>query len=128
MFTLRLCILAGLIAFAPPSVFAEGPGLGEPLSESEISIYDRYVMPDGTGLPPGSGTALQGQPIYQAQCGACHGETGAEGPIMPPVGPNELWDKPAGLHWPYATTLFDYFRRAMPSMRQSRSAIAMFMP
>ena len=33
---------------------------------------------------------------------------------MPPVGPNELWDKPAGLHWPYATTLFDYTRRSMP--------------
>jgi cytochrome c len=114
MSILRLCVLAGLVAYAPISAFAEGPGLGEPLNEDEIPIYARYVMPDGTGLPPGSGTAIQGQPIYQAQCGSCHGETGVEGPIMPPVGPNELWDKPAGLHWPYATTLFDYIRRAMP--------------
>jgi cytochrome c len=109
-----LCVLAGLVAYAPISAFADGPGLGEPLSENEIPIYARYVMPDGTGLPPGSGTAIQGLPIYQAQCGSCHGETGVEGPIMPPVGPNELWDKPAGRHWPYATTLFDYIRRAMP--------------
>jgi cytochrome c len=109
-----LCVLAVLVTFAPILALADGPGLGQPLSADEIPIYARYVIPDGTGLPPGSGTAIQGQPIYQAQCGFCHGETGVEGPIMPPVGPNELWDKPAGRHWPYATTLFDYIRRAMP--------------
>jgi cytochrome c len=109
-----LCVLAALVAFAPILALADGPGLGQPLGDDEIPIYARYVMPDGTGLPPGSGTAIQGQPIYQAQCVSCHGETGVEGPIMPPVGPNELWDKPAGRHWPYATTLFDYIRRAMP--------------
>jgi len=110
----RFGILIALVTFAPTLALADGPGLGKPLSEEEIPVYARYVMPDGTGLPPGSGTAVQGQPIYQAQCSSCHGETGIEGPIMPPVGPNEVWAKPAGRYWPYATALFDYIRRAMP--------------
>jgi S-disulfanyl-L-cysteine oxidoreductase SoxD len=110
----RLCLLVSLATFAPLMALADGPGLGQPLGADEIPVYARYVMPDGTGLPPGRGTAIQGQPIYQAQCGACHGDTGAEGPIMPPVGPSESYDKPAGRYWPYATTLFDYIRRAMP--------------
>jgi cytochrome c len=109
-----LCGLIALVTFAPNLALSDSPGLGQPLSDDEIPNYARYVMPDGTGLPPGSGTAIKGESIYQAQCGFCHGETGVEGPIMPPVGPNELWDKPAGGHWPYATTLFDYIRRAMP--------------
>ena len=110
----RLFFLAALVIFAPTAALADGPGLGQPLAEDKIPLYARYVMPDGTGLPPGSGTAIQGQPIYQAQCGFCHGETGVEGPIMPPVGPNTAYGKPAGQHWPHATTLFDYIRRAMP--------------
>ncbi len=110
----RLGFLAALAVLTPIAAVAGGPGLGQPLGEDEIPVYARYVMLDGTGLPPGSGTAMQGQPIYQGQCGSCHGETGAEGPIMPPVGPSETYPKPAGQHWPYATTLFDYIRRAMP--------------
>jgi len=110
----RLSILAFLAVMAPVTVHAEGPGLGQPLSEGDIPVYARYIMPDGAGLPPGRGTAAQGQPIYVDQCASCHGETGVEGPIKPPVGPNEAFDKPAGRYWPYATTLFDYIRRAMP--------------
>jgi cytochrome c len=114
----RVLLLAAWAAFAPAlapaAAVAEGPGLGQPLAEDEIPVYARYVMPDGAGLPPGGGTALEGRAVFEAQCGACHGETGAEGPIMPPVGPSETYDKPAGRHWPYATTLFDYIRRAMP--------------
>lgn len=93
---------------------ADGPGLGKALSADEIPDYAVYVMPDGRGLPAGGGTPGQGAEIYAAQCAQCHGETGVEGPIMPPVGPNEIWAKPAGRHWPYATTIFEYVRRAMP--------------
>ncbi|WP_245890666.1 c-type cytochrome [Albidovulum aquaemixtae] len=93
---------------------AQGPDLGQPLSEDEIPSYARYVMPDGRGLPAGGGTASEGAAVYAEKCAACHGETGIEGPVMPPVGPNDVWAKPAGRHWPYATTLFDYIRRAMP--------------
>jgi cytochrome c len=109
-----LFLLPLFAATSPTIARADGPGLGQPLNDGDIPIFARYVMPDGTGLPAGSGTATQGREIYQAQCGSCHGETGSEGPITPPVGPTEAFPKPAGQHWPYATALFDYIRRAMP--------------
>jgi S-disulfanyl-L-cysteine oxidoreductase SoxD len=93
---------------------ADGPALGQPLSPDEIPIYARYIMPDGTGLPAGSGSAAEGAEVYLYDCAICHGDTGIEGPVTPFVGPNDVWPKPAGLHWPHATTLFDYIRRAMP--------------
>ena len=114
MSTLRIAALAALAAVLPASAGDDGPGLGQPLSEDEIPSYARPVMPDGTGLPPGSGTAAQGQPIYEMQCGFCHGETGIEGPIMPLVGPSADYATPAGAYWPYAPPLFDYILRAMP--------------
>ncbi|MDU8945769.1 c-type cytochrome [Ovoidimarina sediminis] len=104
----------GLTFLFATAVHAEGPGLGQPVSANEIPFYATYVMPDGRGLPEGGGTAAEGAEIYAAQCTSCHGETGTEGPVMPPVWPNELWPKSVGKHWPYATTLFDYIRRAMP--------------
>ena len=114
MCTHKIALVFALIATAPIALGDGGPGLGQPLDESEIPAYARHVMPDGTGLPPGGGTAAEGEPIYAAQCGACHGATGTEGPIQPVVGPVDTYPKSAGRHWPYATTLFDYIRRAMP--------------
>ncbi len=94
---------------------AEGPGLGIPLSEADIPAFAIHIMPDGTGLPDGSGTAAEGAEIYEFQCAFCHGETGAEGPIEPLVAPRRgEFSRAAGSYWPYATTLFDYIRRAMP--------------
>jgi len=114
MSTLRIAAIVALTAVLPAAASDEGPGLGQPIAEDEIPSYFRPVMPDGTGLPPGSGTAVEGQPIYEAQCGFCHGETGIEGPIMPLVGPSPDYATPAGAYWPYAPTLFDYIQRAMP--------------
>jgi len=110
---LAVSVVAALLV-APTVVRAEGPGLGQPLSPDEIPRFATYVMPDGRNLPSGHGSATEGAEIYAGQCASCHGATGIEGPIMPPVGPNKVWAKPAGRHWPYATTLFDYIRRAMP--------------
>lgn len=93
---------------------AEGPGLGQPLSPEEIPFYATHILPDGTGLPEGGGTAVEGAELFATLCAACHGETGIEGPIEPVVGPNETFARPAGRYWPYATTLFDYTRRSMP--------------
>jgi cytochrome c len=81
-------------------------------------------MPDGTGLPAGSGTPAAGAPLYAARCARCHGQTGKEGPNDVLVGQPRV-DFPfakdpalrhtIGNYWPYATTVFDYIRRAMPA-------------
>ncbi|MCV2867491.1 cytochrome c [Defluviimonas sp. WL0002] len=112
--SMRKLIPAAAVLFCANGAWAEGPGLGQALSAEEIPWYASYAMPDGRGLPEGGGTAAVGAGIYDGKCAACHGATGVEGPVTPPVGPNDIWAKPAGRYWPYATTLFDYIRRAMP--------------
>jgi S-disulfanyl-L-cysteine oxidoreductase SoxD len=58
--------------------------------------------------------------VYASHCLACHGERGAGKPNDALVGGigSLAADKPAmktvGSFWPYATTIFDYVRRAMP--------------
>ena len=76
-------------------------------------------MPDGEGLPTGSGTAKTGTSVYLANCMACHGEKGTGGINDTLVGghgslTSNRPQKTIGSYWPYATTLFDYVRRAMP--------------
>lgn len=108
-----------LVAFVS-SVRAETPGLGKPISEAELKAWDISVMPDGTGLPPGSGTAAQGQKIFAEKCSACHGDNGKGGPAGGPLaGGAPLTNgidtpKTLGNFWGYSTTLFDFIRRAMP--------------
>lgn len=97
----------------------ETPGLGKPLSAQEVAAVDFVIMPNGEGLPAGSGNAKTGAALYQAHCVACHGSrgqngvndvlAGGQGTIAGPVP-----QKTVGSYWPYATTLFDYVRRAMP--------------
>ena len=53
-----------------------GPGLGKPAGEAEITQWDIGIMPDGEGLPPGKGTATEGQAIYEKSCVSCHGPQG----------------------------------------------------
>ena len=105
---------------AASSVLAQAPHLGQPLAPDDIASWDISVGPDGATLPPGSGTVAQGQAIYIAKCQSCHGEKGAGGPADTLVGgtgslaPGKVPLKTVGSYWPYATTLFDYIRRAMP--------------
>ena len=106
-------------------------GLGLPLPQGQIDRFSITIFPDGRNLPPGQGSVAQGAKLYQAQCAACHGDTGIEGPAARLAGSDGFigWDDPlrvlrirkypllvvsAGARWPYATTLFDYVRRAMP--------------
>lgn len=96
-----------------------GPGLGQPLSIDEIAEISIHVFPDGSGLPPGRGTAAEGREIYERQCASCHGPNGTGGSAEELAGArNSLTDDPPdktiGTYWPYATTLFDYIRRSMP--------------
>jgi S-disulfanyl-L-cysteine oxidoreductase SoxD len=105
---------AGLAAAAPPA----GPGLGEAVDAAQVARWDLSVFPDGRGLPPGSGTAAAGEGVYRAHCAACHGAKGEGGSGGHLVGREPLTDpdpdQAVGNYWPYATTLFDFTRRAMP--------------
>ena len=97
----------------PPSF-----GLGRPASPAEIEKIDIDVRPDGAGLPAGEGNAIAGNTIYMTKCVACHGTdtTSPDAKLLGPVliGKDPGKNKTIGNYWPYATTLFDYVRRAMP--------------
>ena len=111
-------VLALALAIAP--AHAGKLGIGQPASTAEIAAWDIDVRPDGQGLPKGKGTAAQGEEIFQTRCATCHGEFG-EGKDKWPVLAgglgtlkNDRPDKTIGSYWPYASTVFDYVRRAMP--------------
>jgi mono/diheme cytochrome c family protein len=91
-------------------------GFGHPATEEVVAKLHIDVMPDGHGLPAGSGNVTEGANIYQVKCASCHGENGTEGPANKLVGAigDTTKAKTIGNYWPYATTLFDYIRRAMP--------------
>lgn len=96
-----------------------GAEFGRPATADEVTAWDISIPPDGRGLPPGSGTAKQGAAVYAAKCVACHGERGVGKPADALVGgigtlASAAPLKTVGSYWPYATTLFDYVRRAMP--------------
>ncbi len=90
-------------------------GLGRRATNEEMMKWDTDVRPDGAGLPAGSGTVASGRLVYAAKCASCHGKTGVEGPYNRLVATaDQPKEKTIGNYWPYATTLFDYVRRAMP--------------
>jgi len=106
-------------AAQPTSAPVKAPAFGSPVSAAEIARWDISIPPSGAGLPAGGGDAKQGEAVYVAQCQACHGPKGAGKPADPLVGGagSLATGKPirtVGSYWPYATTLFDYTRRAMP--------------
>jgi cytochrome c len=109
-----------IAASAPPShAQLPGFGLGRTPTAEEIRAWDVTIRPDGKGLPPGSGTAVQGQPIYVQRCAACHGERGEDGKYDRLVGGHRTLtaDKPIltiGSFWPYATTVWSYINRSQP--------------
>ena len=117
---------AAALVLACASAFAADTsplyGFGSTPSDAELQ---RFVspLPDGRGLPPGSGTVAQGKALYTEQCVACHGANlegglgdkliGGRGSLAnntPAKGPVKTVES----YWPYATTLFDYIKRAMP--------------
>jgi S-disulfanyl-L-cysteine oxidoreductase SoxD len=113
-----------VLVLCASSAFAQTPSLGKPLTPAEIAAWDINILPDGTGLPAGSGTPADGARIYSAKCSMCHGESGKGGSNAKLVGRDPIKDmeseKTIANFWPFATTLFDYIRRAMP-WRQPRS-------
>jgi cytochrome c len=116
----KLLAAASVIAVVSSTASAESPNLGRVATPEEIASWDISIAPDGAGLPPGSGTPKQGEAVYIAKCLACHGEKGAGKPNDALAGGRGtlVGDQPplktVGSFWPYATTIFDYVRRAMP--------------
>lgn len=93
--------------------------IGTPLSGQDLAVWNIDVAPDGRGLPAGSGDVLTGAQVFAAKCAACHGAQGQGGLGDPLVGGRGTLasakpKRTVGSYWPYATTLFDYIRRAMP--------------
>jgi cytochrome c len=115
----RLSFVAVLLA-ATAAAAADAPKLGQAVSPTDLLAWDISIAPDGIGLPPGQGTSAQGEAVYVSKCLACHGEKGAGKPNDALVGgagslaTGQTPMKTVGSFWPYATTLFDYIRRAMP--------------
>jgi mono/diheme cytochrome c family protein len=112
-------IFYGWLLSATPAWCAEPAHFGQPVTPADIASWDISIGPDGAGLPPGSGTAVEGETVFAAKCQACHGAKGVGGPNDTLAGGSGTLagDKPlktVGSYWPYATTLFDYVRRAMP--------------
>ena len=110
-----------VLAFSSAAL-AQSPGLGKPLTEADIKQWDIAVLPDGTNLPPGSGTPAKGAKIFAEKCSACHGDAAKGGiaPFYPAlVGGQPLTNgidtvKTIANYYAYPTTIFDYTRRAMP--------------
>lgn len=121
MFTPRLRYAATVTAFVlfSSTALAEGPNLGIPVTQADLAAWNINILPDGTGLPPGSGTPAQGAAVYAANCAVCHGANGEGGALgnrvvggEPPSGMGTR--KTIANHWPYSSTVFDYIRRSMP--------------
>jgi S-disulfanyl-L-cysteine oxidoreductase SoxD len=122
-----ILVWCAVFALGIGAALADGPNLGRPLSSDDIAPWNIDVEPNGAGLPAGSGTSEQGASIFAVQCALCHGEGGRGGVFLRPgapaapalvedkkrVGVDESTTTIAN-YWPYATTLFDYIRRAMP--------------
>ena len=120
-------VIAALSSLSTFAGAAERPavtayGFGTTPSQAEL---DKFIspLPDGRGLPQGSGSVGQGKVVYQAQCAACHGPQlqgglgdrliGGRGTLVND-NPAKAPIKTVESYWPYATTLFDYVKRAMP--------------
>jgi mono/diheme cytochrome c family protein len=104
---------------ARPPASTPTPKFGEPVAAQDLARFDISIPPSGAGLPPGSGTARDGLRVYEQKCLACHGVKGAGKPADPLAGgigtlASRTPLRTVGSYWPYATTLFDYVRRAMP--------------
>lgn len=115
----NLLLLIALLVLAT-ELHADGvQGFGRALSPDEVAALPKHVFSDGVGLPVGEGTSSQGEPLYRMHCAGCHGSVGQGGRALELVGDRALLasdipDKGIAVYWPYAPTLFEYIRRAMP--------------
>ena len=117
---LSLTALASCSSIAPGGQYAEAShDIGTPVTDQDLAAWNIDVAPDGRGLPAGSGDVATGAHLFAAKCAACHGAQGQGGLGDPLIGGQGTLasakpKRTVGSYWPYATTLFDYVRRAMP--------------
>jgi hypothetical protein len=115
-----LLLVAALAFGAAPALAGDALGLGRPALPEEIAAWDIDVRPDGQGLPPGHGSAKDGEVLFQERCAACHGEFGEGAGRWPVLAggrgtlTSERPEKTIGSFWPSTSTVFDYVHRAMP--------------
>jgi len=126
--SLKTSLLAAAAAMIVTSTSALSDGYGGPYgfgttpATDEIAMMNIDVMPDGRGAPPGEGTYEEGKMVYTVKCMACHGANlegvsevgaaaliGGRGSLT-----TEAPKKTVESYWPYASTVFDYVKRAMP--------------
>lgn len=119
MFT-RTSLLVLLLSLSVARAEPVFQPLGQPAAGlSSQPQWNLSISPDGSGLPPGSGTATAGKQLFEQRCAGCHGFDAIGASAMPLVGEvgslaGEYPEKTVNSFWPYATTLFDYIRRSMP--------------
>ena len=110
-------LLTGCATPLAPRV--EAPKLGVPVAADALAAQTLNVFPDGRGLPPGQGSVKEGAQLFVRHCAGCHGRDGRGGTAEELTGAIRPLDHPAadktiGSYWPFATTLFDFIRRAKP--------------
>jgi S-disulfanyl-L-cysteine oxidoreductase SoxD len=123
------CVTLTILALAAcAAAFAQAPtysNVGRAPTKEEIQAWNQSIGPEGKELPPGSGTAKEGEKIFGEKCAACHGPAGegsqlaprlvgGRGPLNTPTPSRTLAN-----YWPFATTIWDYINRAMPPKQQS---------
>jgi cytochrome c len=113
-----LCVVGSYDAIADPT--PDRFNIGRIAAAESVAAQDTTVFPDGEGLPAGRGTAREGEGVFARDCAACHGAHGEGLGSYPPLaggGGSLNTTAPLftiGSYWPYATTVWDYIRRAMP--------------
>ena len=127
-FTMRLLRLLLFLMLLGGSALAQSPtyGVGRTPSAEEIRAWDISISPTGEELPPGRGTAEEGELVYRRTgCAGCHGRGGIDGRAPRLVrldrGPDaDPWDlgRILPIRAPYATVVWDYINRGMPLNRE----------
>jgi mono/diheme cytochrome c family protein len=116
-------VLAGVLALAASALADKAPryNFGTPVASAQIAPWNIDVNGlTGAGLPPGHGSVSDGAKIWEGKCASCHGEFGEGAGRFPVLAggagslKEEVPQKTVGSFWPYAPTLFDYIKRAMP--------------
>jgi cytochrome c len=117
--TCGVAVAIALGAFASEAQAQSPYGIGRLATAAEIAGWNIDVGRDGRNLPQGGGSVSHGREVFAQQCASCHGDKG-EGGLGDRLAGGQgtiATAKPirtVGSYWPYAPTLFDYIRRAMP--------------